>query len=94
MLGDAMAMARAPLWQRIATRIVLVFALGTAMALNPMGLGLTFTVLPVLVLFFLVYGSLARWIGTRRGDGSAALGAGLALAWAVAASTPLFAPGL
>jgi pimeloyl-ACP methyl ester carboxylesterase len=91
MLADSVLARVAPLWLRIVARAALVIALGGAMALSPTELGLTFTVLPVLVLFFVVYGSFARWVTQARGPGAAHLGMGLALAWAVAASTPLFA---
>lgn len=94
MLADRMLSDGAPIWRRVVARLTLILALGGAMALNPTELGLTFTVLPVLALFFLVYGSIAQHIANRRGAGAAALGSGIALAWAVAASTPLFAVSL
>jgi len=91
MLADAALMQGAALWRRVLARAVLLGALAGAMALAPTQLGLAFTVLPVLVLFFVVYGSMARWIAARRGVSGPALGQGLVLAWAIAASTPLFA---
>ena len=91
MVADTLLTDRAPLWRRAVARVVLLIVLGAAMALAPTQLGLTFTVLPVLVLFFIVYGSLAAWISSRRGAEAVAVGKGIALAWALAASTPLFA---
>lgn len=93
MLADSMMVAGATLWRRIVARLMLIATLAGAMALAPTELGLNFTVLPVLVLFFLVYGSFARLVASRRGPGAAWPAAGLALAWAIAASTPLFATG-
>lgn len=93
MAADGLLTAAAPLWRRLVARAALLATLAGAMALAPTELGLAFTTLPVLVLFFGVYGSAARWIAVRRGPGAAALGSALALAWAIAASTPLFAVG-
>ncbi|SLN26354.1 Alpha/beta hydrolase family protein [Roseivivax jejudonensis] len=76
---------------RLLLRLPLLLALGAAMALRPTSVGLLFTILPVLVLFVLVHGSIARWAGMRGRRDGAALGQGVALAWAIAASTPLFA---
>ncbi|WP_425038624.1 alpha/beta hydrolase [Primorskyibacter sp. S187A] len=94
MLADAMLLGSASLWRRLVARFAILLALSAAMALNAQDLALTFTVLPVFVLFVLVYGSFARWISERRGAGSAALAQGVCLAWALAASTPLFSTQL
>ncbi len=60
-----------------------------AMLLEP-HLGLAFTVLPVMVLFWLVYGLAGRWVAARTGPTTSGLALGLILAWAIAASTPIF----
>ncbi len=70
-------------------RLPFLAALTGAMILAPTQLGLVFTVLPVLVLFWLVYGTMARWT-ERSGAAGAGIATGLILAWSVAASTPLF----
>ncbi|MGX9354831.1 alpha/beta fold hydrolase [Roseobacteraceae bacterium S113] len=93
MLADRLLLAGARWWQRGVARFAVLLTLSGAMALSPTELGLTFTVLPVYVLFVAVYGALAYWIEARRGAGGLGLGAGVALAWAIAASTPLFAAG-
>ncbi|MEL6958852.1 MAG: alpha/beta fold hydrolase [Pseudomonadota bacterium] len=93
MLADTMLTQGAALWRRILARLALLIGLGSAMALSPTGLGLTFTVIPVTVLFFVVYGSMARWIAARRGAGAVGIGQAVILAYAIAASTPLFATG-
>ncbi|MEM8730365.1 MAG: alpha/beta fold hydrolase [Pseudomonadota bacterium] len=93
MMADARLMQAAPVWRRIVARIGLLVALSSAIALAPRDLGLAFTVLPVLVLFFLVYGTVARWVAARRGPEGVMIGTAAALAWAIAASTPLFAAG-
>ena len=76
-------------FRRFLARATALMALAAAMFLAGGALALTFTALPVLVLFWLVYGTAGRWIATRRGGGTGPA-LGLALAWALAASTPLF----
>jgi hypothetical protein len=75
---------------RVAARGAILATLLAAMLLRP-ALGVAFTVLPVLVLFWLVYGLAGRWVGRRAAPASTGLALGLALAWALAASTPLLA---
>lgn len=90
MMADASVVAGRSWWFRIVARIPVFIALSAAMALAPRDLALAFTVLPVLLLFYIVYGTFARLINQRRGAGAANIGMGIALAWAIAASTPLF----
>ena len=59
----------------------------------PGTLGLSFSVLPVLVLFFVVYGTMGRALDRGGADAtSVGVALGICLAWAIAASTPLFEP--
>lgn len=90
MLADTMLVNGASIWRRLLTRFALFVGLASAMAVKPTELGLAFTVIPVMVLFFLVYGTMAMWIAARRGPGGVALGKAVVLAWAIAASTPMF----
>ncbi|MEO1613231.1 MAG: alpha/beta fold hydrolase, partial [Pseudomonadota bacterium] len=60
MLADARLMAGAPMWRRFAGRIPIIVTLSLAMALAPTEMGLTFTVLPVMALFFRVFGLFQR----------------------------------
>lgn len=87
--ADAAALAGAGWATRLGARFALLATLGAAMALAPASLGLSFSVLPVLACYFIVYGGFARLIEARRG--SVWVGTGVALAWAIAASTPVFA---
>jgi len=89
-LGDRVMIHGRGIGPRILLRLPVLIALFLAMIASPMRLGLVFTVLPVLVLFWLVYGTMARWLAGRMGPTGAGIGAGLCLAWAIAASTPLF----
>jgi hypothetical protein len=83
---------RAPLWRRVAARLALFASLVVATVLRPDDLTFVLIVLPVFVLFFLVHGLMARWIGQRAGALAAGVGLGLCLAWALGVSFPLFAP--
>ncbi len=89
-LSDRLLVRGASLWRRIAARVVPVVALAGAMALSPQSMGLSFSVLPVMILFYGVYGTMARAIARRAGPEAAGLALGIVLAWSIAASTPLF----
>lgn len=90
-LADAVLAHGAALWRRVLARLVVLAVLAGTMIAAPRPLGLIFTVLPVLVLFWIVYGSFGRWTAARAGATTAGIGSALALAWSLAASTPLFA---
>ena len=75
---------------RLAARALPLAALLAAMLLDP-PLGVAFTVLPVTVLFWLVFGTAACWMAARTGAGTTAPVLGAMLAWAIAASTPVIA---
>lgn len=89
-VADRALIAGRGLLMRVLLRLPTLAALLAAMVLVPDSMGLVFTVLPVLVLFLLVYGTLARWTAQRTGWLGSGLGAGVILAWSIAASTPLF----
>lgn len=89
-LADRSLVQGRRLFARIALRLPFLLAFIFAMIMSPTELGLVFTVLPVLVLYWLVYGTMAMWVANRTGPIGAGLGSGLILAWAIAASTPLF----
>ncbi len=90
-LADRLLALGAPIWQRVLYRIAPLVVLSLAMAQIPAQVGLMFTVLPVLVLFYAVYGTMAHAIAARSEATAAGIGAGVMLAWAIAASTPIFA---
>ncbi|WP_102109721.1 alpha/beta hydrolase [Oceaniglobus roseus] len=91
MLADAVASRGAPLWRRLVLRALPLVVLAGVMIAEPGRLGMVFTVLPVLVLFHLAYTTMGRWSAARGGPTGTGLALGLCLAWAIAASTPLFA---
>lgn len=87
--SDALLARGAGLPWRIASRALALAALLGAMLIEPR-MGTAFTVLPVAVLFWLVYGLGARPF-REKGGAAIPLGLALVLAWAIAASTPLIA---
>jgi len=91
MLADATLMRAGSWWQRIIVRALPLAVLTALMVALPGRMGLLFTALPVLVLFFLVYGMMGRWTARRASPMSAGLALGIVLAWSLAATTPLFA---
>lgn len=89
-LADRFLVDGRSIFSRIALRIPFLVAFSVAMIFSPTDLGLVFTVIPVMVLYWMVYGTMAAWIARRSGPAGAGLGEGVILAWAIAASTPLF----
>ncbi len=94
MLADRLLVYRAAIWQRFLARAVPVAALSACMVIFPQKLGLLFTVLPVMVLFYLVYGTMGHLIAKRQGPVTAGVATAVILAWSIAASTPLFASAI
>ena len=78
---------------RILLRLPMLAAFAAAIALRPDPMGLVFTVIPVLALYWLVYGTMTGWAARRAGPTGAGLASGAILAWSIAASTPIFAAG-
>jgi hypothetical protein len=94
MLGDAVATeaGRAALWRRWLARIAFLASLGIAVALDFERLFFLVMILPVIVLFFGVFGTMGGWAGRRTGAASVpGIALGLILAWAIGVSFPLFA---
>ncbi|WOI57802.1 alpha/beta fold hydrolase [Palleronia sp. LCG004] len=89
-VADAVVTARSGWVAAGLQRLLPLVTLLGAMLITP-PLGIAFTVLPVMVLFWLVYGIAARWVRLRSDPWSAGLALGVILAWAIAASTPLLA---
>jgi pimeloyl-ACP methyl ester carboxylesterase len=94
MIADGMltGSGRGVWWRRIVARLVFILSLGAAAALDPERLLFLFFIFPVLILFFLVHGSMGRWIAQRAGALPAGVGLGLCLAWALGVTFPLFSP--
>lgn len=94
LLADAVATeaGRAPVWRVLVARGALVGSLMLAVALDFERLMFLLIILPVIVLFFLLFGTAAGWVGRRTGAPLAGgLGLGLILAWALGVSFPMVA---
>lgn len=94
MLADATLTegGRAPLHRTLAVRTLALVSLGLAVALDPERLFFLLIILPVILLFFLLFGTAGGWIGrASHRPAAAGLGLGLFLAWALGLTFPLFA---
>jgi hypothetical protein len=89
-LADGVLTRGRPILAAALLRAVPVVALLAAMLAAPDRLGLQFTALPVLALFWLVFGTAAGRIAAARGHDAPRAALGLALAFSLAASLPLF----
>jgi pimeloyl-ACP methyl ester carboxylesterase len=92
MLSDAVLARGAALWQRIAARLGFLLSLALAVLLDTERLFFLAMIAPVILLFFIIYGLMGRWVAARAGAASAGVALGLILAWALGVSFPLFAP--
>jgi hypothetical protein len=92
MLADALVTGagRGTWARRILARLGFLASLGIAVALDMSGLFFLVLIAPVIVLFYVIYGLMGRWVARRSGPAAAGLGLGLALAWALGVSFPLF----
>jgi hypothetical protein len=95
MSADALATiaSGASFLRRLAARAALVGSLALAVALDFERLFFLAIIFPVIVLFFVVFGSMGRWFGLRAGATPVGLALGLILAWSLGVSFPMFAAG-
>ena len=93
MLGDALLTegGRAGVWRTVAVRVAMLASLGLAVALNFERLFFLLIILPVVLLYFLLFGMIGGWAGRRTGlPAASGAGLGLILAWALGVTFPLF----
>lgn len=90
MVADAQLVWKASIWRRIGARVALLVSLGIAVALDFEGLFFLIIIAPVIVLFFLIHGTMGRAFGKRAGPLAAGLALGFILAWALGVSFPMF----
>jgi hypothetical protein len=96
MLADSLltGAGRAPVWRVVLARTAFLASLLLAVMLNPDRLFFLLIILPVIVLFYIVFGAMGAWVGRRTGAPVAVgLGMGLTLAWALGVTFPLFVSG-
>ncbi len=82
-----------PWWKRVLARLAFLGSLGFAVFLDFDGLFFLMMIMPIIVLFFVVYGLMGRWVAKRQGVTGVGLGLGLCLAWALGVSFPLYSAG-
>jgi len=92
MTADALLLQRpgVSVWFRFAARVGFLVSLGLAVALDFEDLFFIMLVLPVILLFFLVFGTLGRWVARRQGATAVGIALGLVLAWSIGVSFPMF----
>jgi hypothetical protein len=84
---------RAGLWRALVVRGAFLTSLVAAVTLDFGRLFFLLIILPVILLFLLIFGTMAGWIGRRTGQPAiAGLGLGVFLGWALSVTFPLFAP--
>jgi hypothetical protein len=96
MLSDSLVTqgGRARLWRVLAARGAFVASLGLAVALDFRRLFFLLIIIPVIALFFTIFGLMGGWVGRRTlSPGATGVALGLLLAWAIGVSFPMFAPG-
>jgi len=96
MLADAVMIeaTRARLWRRVLVRGMFLASLGIAVALDFGRLFFLIIILPVILMFYLSYGMMGRFLGKRTGSTMAlGIGLGLILGWALGVTFPMFDPG-
>lgn len=94
LLADAILTegGRAPIWRILVARGGFLLSLLLAVSLNFDRLMFLLIILPIILLFFLIFGTMSGWIGRRTGQPAVAgIGFGLMLAWALGVTFPLFA---
>lgn len=90
MLADSMLTANAGFGRRFAIRTSFLLSLGFAVWLDFQGLFFLIMIAPVLILFYLVFGTMGHATAKRSGPLAAGLALGLVLAWALGVSFPVF----
>lgn len=93
-LSDALLTeaGRAPLWRVLLVRGAFLMSLIAAVVLNFDRLMFLLIILPVILLFYLLFGTMAGWVGRRTGFAAVGgLGFGLMLAWSLGVTFPMFA---
>ena len=96
MLGDGVLTrgGRAGLWRVLLARLAFLGSLALAVALDFEGLFFLVIIVPVIVLFFALFGTMSGWVGRRTGlPAAGGIGLGLVLAWSLGVTFPMFDAG-
>lgn len=90
MIADAILTANQSIAKRLCSRASFLASLGIAVAIDFNDLFFLLLIAPVLVLFYIVFGTMGRAISERVGPLSAGLALGIVLAWSLGVSFPVF----
>jgi hypothetical protein len=90
MIADTILTAQQRVGGRFLTRLSFLVSLGIAVALDFESLFFLLLIAPVLVLFYLVFGTMGRAATKRAGPLASGVALGIVLAWALGVSFPLF----
>lgn len=96
MLADSVATegGRAAFWRVLVARGAFLASLGAAVALDFKRLFFLLIIIPVIILFFVVFGFMGGQVGRRTlSPAAAGIGLGLILAWSLGVTFPMFSPG-
>lgn len=84
----------APYWRVFLARSVFLLSLGAAVAFDFERLFFLLIIIPVIILYFFIFGLMGGWVGRRtRSPAAVGIGLGLILAWSLGVSFPMFSPG-
>ncbi len=89
-LADARLAHRSSLWHRLFYHGVFLASLIFAVSLDFEGLFFLLMIAPVIVVFYLVFGTMGHAVSARAGPLAPGLALGLLLAWSLGVSFPLF----
>ena len=96
MLADSLVTeaGRASLWRVLVARAAFIASLGIAVALDFRRLFFLLIIIPVIAVFFTIFGLLGGWVGRRtRSPLAVGVALGVILAWALGVSFPMFSAG-
>ena len=96
MLADSLATdsGRASILRVFIARGAFLASLGAAVALNFERLFFLILIIPIIVLFFIIFGLMGGWVGRRTMSPAAvSIGLGLILAWSLGVTFPMFSLG-
>ncbi len=96
MLSDSLSTdnGRASYLRVFIARGAFLASLGAAVALDFKRLFFLVIIIPVILLFFIIFGLMGGWVGRRTMSPAAVgIGLGVILAWSLGVTFPMFSPG-
>ncbi len=96
MIADALTAegGRAPYWRIFLSRGAFLASLGAAVLFDFQRLFFLLMIIPVVLLFFVIFGTMGGFVARRiMSPITAGIGLGLILAWSLGVSFPMFSPG-